>query len=237
MPQPHAARRASHSEPAQSAPPLHEDPVLARVGTFSDGVFAFAITLLVLSIRMPHPSDPDASRGLLPLLLDQWRSLLAYVVSFMLVGMNWSNYRVMFSTFARSTHTLIWLNLIYLMVGVAFIPVPAAVLGMWLGDPKNEVVATVFYGICITLGGSIYCLIWWYAAYCANLTELEPAARRAHTAAYAPAPFLVAALTGIAFLSPWVAVSGFAVTTILYILPMPRLMAKKHERISQHRGK
>jgi uncharacterized membrane protein len=231
---PHASH--SHSRVPESALIPRQDPTLARVETFSDGVFAFAITLLVLSIRMPHPNDPDANRGLLALLLDQWRSILAYLVSFMLVGMNWANHRVMFSKFVRSSHTLVWLNLIYLMIGVAFIPVPAGVLGTWLGDAKNEAVATVFFGVCITLGGSIFCLIWWYAAYRANLTDLDPAERRAYTAAYAPAPFLVAVITAIAFLSPWAAVTGFAFLNFIYILPMPRLMALKHERIRQLRG-
>lgn len=207
-----------------------EDPTLSRVGTFSDGVFAFAITLLVLSVRIPHPSDADVSRGLLTLLLEQWRSVVAYLMSFMLIGMTWSNYRTMFATFKRADHTLIWLNLLYLMVGVAFIPVPTAVLGLWLGDRSNEVVATVFYGLSVTLGGSFYSLIWWYAAYKANLTELTSEQRRAHTAAYAPAPLLVGLLTVLAFFSPWGAVCGFVAVIFLYILPVPRLFAAKYAR-------
>src|ERR1700694_5995006 len=96
-----------------------DDPSLARIGAFSDGVFAFAITLLVMGIRIPHPTDADASQGLLTLLTLQWRNYIAYVLSFMLIGINWANHRVMFSTFARSNHILIWLNLLYLMLGVA----------------------------------------------------------------------------------------------------------------------
>ena len=235
MPRTPATHKASDSKQPESAQHRSGDQALVRFETFSDGVFAFAITLLVLSIRMPHQGDPDANRGLLSLLLDQWRSVLVYVVSFMLIGMNWTNYRAMFATIVRSSHTLIWLNLVYLMAGVAFIPVPTAVLGTWLGDPKNEVVAVVFYGASVTLGGSIFCFIWWYAAYYAKLTDLESAQRRAHTVAYAPAPILVAGLTGVAFLSAWVAVIGYAFLIFLYILPMPRLMAKKQEKLSRRR--
>ena len=65
-----------------------DDPSLARIGAFSDGVFAFAITLLVLTIRIPHPSDTDAATGLLTLLTQQWRNFMAFVLSFMLVGIN-----------------------------------------------------------------------------------------------------------------------------------------------------
>src|SRR6266568_8788614 len=113
-----------------------EDPSLARIGAFSDGVFAFAITLLILAIHIPQPTDADANQGLLTLLTQQWRSYLAFVLSFMLVGINWANHRVMFATFARANHTLVWLNLLYLMVGVAFMPIPTAVLGAWLGSPN-----------------------------------------------------------------------------------------------------
>lgn len=49
-------------------------------------------------------------------------------------------------TFVRADNTLVWLNLLYLMLGVAFMPVPAAVLGAWLGNPRNELVAALFYG-------------------------------------------------------------------------------------------
>ena len=76
----------------------NEDPTLARIGAFSDGVFAFAITLLILAIRIPHPTDDDAHKGLLSILTSEWRSYLAFVISFMLVGINWTNHRVMWSS-------------------------------------------------------------------------------------------------------------------------------------------
>src|SRR5580693_4261191 len=141
-----------HARNDGGVPPA-EDPSLARIGAFSDGVFAFAITLLVLSIRIPQPSDADASHGLFALLTQQWRSYLAFVLSFMFVGMNWANHRVMFAAFARANHTMVWLNLLYLMLGVAFMPVPTAVLGFWLGNPTNQVVAAVFYGMAAAIGG------------------------------------------------------------------------------------
>ena len=58
-----------------------------RVEAFSDGVFAFAVTLLVLAIRIPRPSDNDAAAGLPHLLLDQWPSYVAFALSFTVVGL------------------------------------------------------------------------------------------------------------------------------------------------------
>ncbi len=208
------------------APPERtEHPSLARIGTFSDGVFAIAITLLVLAIRIPHPTDADADRGLLNLLTQQWRSYVAFVLSFMVVGINWANHRVMFKAFARADNTLVWLNLVYLMVAVVFIPVPTAVLGAWLGDPRNEVVAAVFYGGVGTAGGLLYILLWWYGAYAAKLTELSAHERRALTIAWAPAPLVVALLTAVAFVSPTLAVAGYLAVVLVYVLPVPRLVA------------
>src|SRR6266436_9279714 len=202
MPGARSPRQDVDSPSEQDASASHsEHPSLARIGAFSDGVFAFAITLLILAIHIPQPTDADANQGLLTLLTQQWRSCLAFVLSFMLVGINWANHRVMFATFARADHTLVWLNLLYLMVGVAFIPVPTAVLGAWLGSPNNQVVAAVFYGGAATVGGLVYNLLWWYGAYAAKLTfpTLSARERRANTIAWGPAPLVVAALTAVAF--------------------------------------
>ena len=212
------------------APPERtEHPSLARIGTFSDGVFAIGITLLVLAIRIPHPTDADADRGLLSLLTEQWRSYLAFVLSFMVVGINWANHRVMFKTFASADNTLVWLNLVYLMVAVVFIPVPTAVLGAWLGDSRNEVVAAVFYGAAGTAGALLFVLVWWYGAYVAKLTspELTAQQRRALTITWAPAPLVVAILTAVAFVSPPVAVGGYLVVVLVYVLPIPSLLASR----------
>jgi uncharacterized membrane protein len=207
-----------------------EDPSLARVGAFSDGVFAFAITLLVLAIKIPQPTDADAGHGLLNLLTQQWRSYVAFVLSFMFVGINWANHRVMFQAFARASHTLIWLNLLYLMT-VAFMPVPTAVLGFWMGSPNNQVIAAVFYGISATIGGLFYNLVWWYGAYVEKLTlpGLSAAQIRAHTVAWAPAPFVATTLTIVALFNPQLAVVGFIANIFVYVLPLPRLIVLKQE--------
>jgi uncharacterized membrane protein len=221
------------------APSEHtEHPSLARIGTFSDGVFAIAITLLVLAIRIPHPTDADAGQGLLTLLTEQWRSYLAFVLSFMLVGINWANHRVMFKTFARADHTLVWLNLVYLMVGPVFVPVPTAVLGAWLGSPNNEVVAAVFYGAAGTAGAVLFVVLWWYGAYVAKLTspELSAHQRRALSIAWGPAPLVIALLTAIAFISPALAVAGYLAVVLVYALPVPRLVAlAQRPRRPRHR--
>ena len=209
-----------------------DDPSLARVGAFSDAVFAFALTVLVVTIRIPHPTDADASVGLLTLLIQQWRSYMAFALSFMFVAINWANHRVMFSRFVRTSHALIWLNMLYLMLGVAFMPVPTAVLGDWLGNPKNQVVAAVFYGGATTVAGVAFNVLWWYGAYLGKLTgpSLTGRERRAHTIAWAPAPFVIAALTAMALVNPALAIVGYVAAVAVYILPVPGLVVLMQRR-------
>jgi len=208
------------------------DPSLARLSAFSDGVFAFAITLLVLTIRIPHSTDADAGAGLRALLIQQWRNYLAFVLSFMLVGINWANHRVMFSKFARSSHVLVWLNLFYLMVGVAFMPIPTAILGDWIGNPQNQVIAAVFYGAASIVGGIAFNMVWWYGAYAGKLTSpgLTAGERRAHTIAWSIAPLAVVTLTAIAFVNPMLAVAGYVAIVVFYVLPVPGLVALHQRR-------
>ena len=239
-PHPPAATETGHDAGAAHA----EDPTLARIGAFSDGVFAFAITLLILAIRIPHPTDGDAGEGLFKLPTQEWRSYLAFVLSFMIVGINWANHRVMFKTFARANHGLVWLNLLYLMIGVAFIPVPTAVLGAWLGSSSHDdqVVAAVFYGAVGTVGGLAYILLWWYGAYAAKLTSplLTEQQRRAHTYAWLPAPFVIGLLTLVAFFSPPLAVAGYVVLVFAYVLPVPKLVVawqRRRQAQANHAGK
>jgi TMEM175 potassium channel family protein len=217
----------------RSSPPPGDDPTLARLGAFGDGVYAFAVTLMVLSIRVPRPTDADAGAGLLHLLTAQWRSGLAYVLSFLLLGMNWANHRVMFAAFARADHILVWLDLLYLMVGVAFIPIPTAVLGAWLGHGHHDAaVAAVFYGASTTAGGLAFVALWWYGAYRAGLAApaLTAAERRVHSLAWGPAPLVTAALTALAFVAPLPAVAGYLAVVVAYALPAPELVARRLRR-------
>jgi uncharacterized membrane protein len=232
-------RRATRSETASvAADSLRaEHPSLQRIGGFSDGVFAFAITLLILAIRIPDPRDSDAVGGLLPLLTDQWRSYLAFVMSFMLIGVTWANHRILFAKFARADTALVWLNLMNLMIGAVFMPIPTAVLGRWLGSSsyQDQVVAAVFYGLGATVGLVSFNLVWWYGAYGAKLThsELSDVERRAHTIAWAAAIPVLAMLTGIAFISPQVAVAGYLAVIVAYILPLAALVGRIGRRLVQ----
>src|SRR3954463_12583090 len=97
-----------------------------RVVAFSDGVFAIAITLLVLSIDVPNVPDDrlnDALRDLLPF-------VYTYALSFVIVGLYWLAHHRLFRSLERVDRTLLWINLLVLGV-VALIPFPTEVLGRY----------------------------------------------------------------------------------------------------------
>jgi uncharacterized membrane protein len=91
---------------------------------FSDGVFAIAITLLVLEIGVPSGAGDDLLRAL----TDEWPSYLAYLVSFSTIGAVWFAHTVITEYLGRANSTLIRLNLLLLMV-VSFLPFPTRLLG------------------------------------------------------------------------------------------------------------
>jgi uncharacterized membrane protein len=114
-----------------------------RVEAFSDGVFAIAITLLVLEIAVPAGSEHD----LWAAVVNEWPSYLAYLVSFCLV---------------RATPVLIRFNLLLLMV-VSFLPFPTKLLAEYVGEDRPERIAATIYGLNLLVAAVLVSVVWRYA--------------------------------------------------------------------------
>jgi uncharacterized membrane protein len=128
-----------------------------RLVTFSDGVFAISITLLVLEIR-----PPGDNRDLLNGLLDLWPSYLAYALTFLFIGQVWVNHHVMFDHIRAANRAVLLLNTLLLMV-VAFLPFATSVLAGALRDGHGERTAVVFYGITFAVTALTFNAVWRYA--------------------------------------------------------------------------
>jgi uncharacterized membrane protein len=169
---------------------------LDRIIFFSDGVFAIAITLLVIGLRVPglpsHVSNSELSRRL----LDEWPRVLSYAFSFAVIGLYWIGHHRVFAHIRRFDRRLILLNLAFLGL-IAFLPFPTAVLGRFGGHRS----AVVLYAGSLALAGLASTALWLYA-WQAKLADVGP--RRAHyLAARAAIPVVVFAVSiPIAFLSP-----------------------------------
>ncbi|HLO52365.1 MAG TPA: TMEM175 family protein [Kamptonema sp.] len=121
-----------------------EEKETGRIEAFSDGVFAIAITLLVLEIKVPHHNTVETS-GLVSALLSLWPSYLAFLTSFATILVMWVNHHRIFSLVRRSDHLFFYWNGLLLLF-VTFIPFPTAVLAEYLTHPEAKIAATVYAG-------------------------------------------------------------------------------------------
>jgi uncharacterized membrane protein len=146
-----------------------------RAESFSDGVFAVAITVLVFNLL---PIATATARSLdARALLHQWPAYLAYVVSFLTIGIMWLNHHWMLSAVTRVNRPVLVLNLLLLM-GVVAIPFPTALVADHLNDGDAGKVATVTYGLVMIAISIPFALLWIYLA--AHQHELR-ARRRVRT--------------------------------------------------------
>jgi uncharacterized membrane protein len=110
-----------------------------RLETFSDGVFAIVITLLVLELRVP---EVHGSNELVQALKDLLPKFISFIVSFVYITIYWINHHQLFHMIKNTNRGLFWLNSLFLMC-LTFIPFPTALIGSYPMDP----VAVIFYGL------------------------------------------------------------------------------------------
>ncbi len=113
---------------------------VGRLEAFSDGVFAFAATLLVVSIQVPHPAPGQ----LLSALIGLWPAYATYAASFLTIGIMWLNHHGLCTRLQAVDRRLAVLNLLLLMI-IAFIPFPTAVLGESIRTATDPSTAAAFY--------------------------------------------------------------------------------------------
>ncbi len=129
-----------------------------RVEAFSDGVFAVAITILIFNIEIPKVGPG----GLLGALESEWPALAAYVASFLTIGVMWINHHSIFERLAGMDRALMVANLLLLM-SIAFIPFPTAVLGRYLSSSTDAVTAATFYAAVCLVISLAFGITWTYA--------------------------------------------------------------------------
>ena len=192
-----------------------------RLEAFSDGVFAIAITLLVLEIRLPPEAGVEHAGGLARTLLALWPSYAGYAVSFVTVGIMWANHHELIKLMSRVDHGLIVWNLLLLMA-ISFTPFPTAVMAEHLPHPGwDRNVAVAFYCGSFTLTALFYNLLWRNVSRQRRLIRphVSDARVNAITRAYAPGTFIYGSATAVAFLSVPAALAIVAGLALFYILP------------------
>lgn len=188
----------------------------ARFEAFSDGVFAFAVTLLILGIALPEfrnapPADAELARALLRL----WPNLLAYVLSFAVIGIMWQNHHALFRLVHTVDRTTIFLNLILLGV-TAFIPFATSTLGAFPSMRSS----TFLYGLTLTSSATAYNLILGHLVRSgAFVPEVGSATIRQTVIAYRVGwvTYVVATLTSL--VAPLLSFALYLLAAAYYLVP------------------
>ena len=182
-----------------------------RAEAFSDGVFAIVITLLILTVKTPG-SGPLAHS-----LERLWPSYLAYVVSFLTIGIIWVNHHTMFRHFAYLDRTMLFLNVLFLMV-VAFIPFPTQVVAEHLRTGADRRAAALLYGITLTGLAVMFLFVWLYGSRRLLSPEADRREVSGITRSYLPGTPLYLTATLLAFASPVASLAMFAAIALFYVL-------------------
>jgi uncharacterized membrane protein len=185
-----------------------------RFEAFSDGVFAIAITLLVLGFQLPG-AGPETNDGITSGLLALWPQYLVYVASFATVGIMWVNHHALFGRLKVVPHSVILMNLALLMI-VSFLPFPTSVLGRF-GLMRSPV---IYYGLTLIAAS----LCFGALQYMVNLKPGERASfvdfmRRRN---WWNTIGIVAYAAGvpIAYFSPLATIVIYAAVALYYMLPL-----------------
>lgn len=183
---------------------------------FGDGVFAIAITLLVLGIGVEAGAEDD----LLQSLADQWPSYVAYLISFSTIGAIWIKHAVITEYLESATAVLIRLNLLLLMV-VSFLPFPTELVAEHINVDNAERVATTVYGLNLLLASFLLGALWRYAVrerlIRADATDSEVAALGKQLVP-SLAGYVVMMVVGL--FVPLLAVLGYLAIAVYIILPL-----------------
>jgi uncharacterized membrane protein len=145
---------------------------LARMLALSDGVFAIAITLLVLQLTVPEISSGAVAAKLASRLVSAIPEIVTYCIGFAVIAMYWVGHRRTFLVIVKTDGVLTLLNLVVLLF-IAFMPFPTAALGKY----GNTNVAVVFYAVTLAAAGAAMLALWLYAALGHRLISRDVSSR------------------------------------------------------------
>jgi uncharacterized membrane protein len=187
-----------------------------RVEALTDGVFAVAMTLLVLDIKVPELEQSLASTDLPYRLLALWPKFLSYAISFVILGVYWVGHHLQLSFIRSADRPLLWINIFFLL-WVALVPFSTALLSEYT---KHRLAIAVYGGNLIAIGLTL-ALHWWYATSRRRHVDpdVHPGLVRTAMFRVLMGPLLYLLGIVISFFSPELSLALYALVPVLYILP------------------
>jgi uncharacterized membrane protein len=187
-----------------------------RLEAFSDGVFAIAITLLVLDLAVP-PREGTREGSLASALAQQWPSYFAYLVSFLVIGIIWVNHHAVFDRVRLIDRPVLFVNLALLLI-VSAIPFPTHLLAEYLTAGPDSHVAAAVYSATMFLMGVTFALLWLTVTRDAGLLHehVDRAASRAQIRRFGLGNIFYLATIGLSFVSAVATLAVHAVLALYY---------------------
>ena len=184
-----------------------------RVLFFSDAVFAIAITLLVVDLRVPDVVTNAAGE-----IANSKDKILSFTISFLVIGLFWMGHHRLFRYVTVLDRRLIFLNLLFLGT-IAFLPYPTALL---FAGNTHEPAAPVFYASCVAGAGLLELAVWLYATRKGLVPASVPlTVRRYELAQLLPTPVVFLLSIPVAFIAP-----GVAPFTWILLVPIGRILPR-----------
>jgi uncharacterized membrane protein len=207
--------RAAADAGAGGATPEGEAKETGRIEAFSDGLFAIAMTLLVLNIQVP-----DAPPGrLAAALLRQWPVYLAFLTSFATIGIMWINHHRLYNLIRRSDDVLLVLNLL-LLLGVTAVPFTTSLVADYIERPDGQVAAVLYNGLYVVLS-VFFNALWLYASRGNRLLgrSFDPRAAKLITRQYATGPLLYLIAVALSLYSVAAGIGMSLLLALYYAIP------------------
>jgi uncharacterized membrane protein len=188
----------------------------SRFEAFTDGVFAFAITVLILGIALPaFHAPPPSEAELAHALLELWPNVLAYVLSFAVIGIMWQNHHALFRLVSHVDRMTVFLNLA-LLAGTVFIPFATSTLGAY---PTMRP-AAFLYGLTLTWTSVAYNLLLAHLSRSRSFAQhVDAATIRETTIAYRVGFAMYALATLTSLVAPVVSFGLYLVVAAYYLIP------------------
>ncbi|HEV3358479.1 MAG TPA: TMEM175 family protein [Pseudonocardiaceae bacterium] len=203
----------------------------ARLEAFSDGVLAIAITLLILNV---HVETGPGHRTLASALAAAGPEIVAYMASFLQIGIMWANHHALFRVVAKVDHVLLLFNLL-LLGFVTFLPLPTQLVAEHHANDGDGRLAMAIYGLTLVGSAVSFNLIWRYARRRGLLTDsVSPEFCRDVDVRYLAGLCGYVFATALAFVLPWLTLLVTAVLALLFLLgPSPRAAIADEELIEE----
>lgn len=195
----------------------------SRIEALSDNIFAVAMTLLILNIKIPSSANPEIAQHLWPHFIALWHHLVMFAVSFLIVGLYWVLHHRVFATIKRSDRALLWINLFFLLF-VALIPFSTGLLGEF---DENRT-AVLIYGVNIMIVGFMLLGIWRYASAHHRLIDLGIDQKLATVVSFQilAMPAMCALAIGVSYLSTTASLGIYLLAPMIYLWPASRRKPK-----------